>query len=115
MGRWNVKIPEQRVSAGIEAFYGIRQNGEQQRNLDGHSYSVAISLFGTWHFSPKVAIAARYDYFDPLTSQSETTDHYIYSLSWYPAIGVIFSPNVVIETFESLTDGTSIKTAITPD
>lgn len=42
---------KQRVSAGIEAFYGIRQNGEQQRNLDGHSYSVALSLFGTWYFS----------------------------------------------------------------
>ncbi|MCC6637418.1 MAG: hypothetical protein IT278_06780, partial [Ignavibacteriaceae bacterium] len=106
---------KQRVSAGIEAFYGIRQNGEQQRNLDGHSYSVALSLFGTWYFSPKVAIAARYDYFDPLTSQSgDNRSLYLLSLNWYPAIGVIFSPNVVIETFESLTDGTSIKTAITP-
>ena len=106
---------KQRVSAGIEAFYGIRQNGEQQRNLDGHSYSVALSLFGTWYFSPKVAIAARYDYFDPLTSQSgDNRSLYLLAVNWYPAVGVIFSPNIVIESFESLPNGTSFITAITP-
>ncbi len=106
---------KQKVSAGIEAFYGIRQNGEQQRNLEGHSYGAALSLFGTWHFSPKVAIAARYDYFDPLTSQSgDNRSLYLVAVNWYPAAGVIFSPNIVIESFESLPNGTSIKTAITP-
>ncbi|MBN8545232.1 MAG: hypothetical protein J0L60_03775 [Ignavibacteria bacterium] len=106
---------KQRVSAGIEAFYGIRQNGEQQRNLEGHSYSAALSLFGTWYFSPKMAVAARYDYFDPLTSQDgDSRNLFLFAVNWYPAVGVIFSSNIVIESYESLPNGTSFKTAITP-
>lgn len=106
---------KQNISVGVEAFYGIRQNGEQQRNLEGNSYSAALSLFGTWYFSTKVAIAARYDYFDPLTSQNgDIRNLYLLALNWYPAVGVIFSPNIVIESYESFSNATSFKSAITP-
>ncbi|GAB1442741.1 hypothetical protein MASR2M39_15770 [Ignavibacteriales bacterium] len=106
---------KQNISVGVEAFYGIRQNGEQQRNLEGNSYSAALSLFGTWYFSPKLAIAARYDYFDPLTSQNgDSRNLFLLAVNWYPAVGVIFSPNIVIESYESFSNATSFKSAITP-
>lgn len=106
---------KQRVSVGVEAFYRIRQNGEQQRNLEGHSYSLALSLFGTWYFSPKVAVAGRYDYFDPVTTQEgDSRSIYLLALNWYPANGVILSPNIVVESYESLPAGTSFNSAIIP-
>ncbi len=99
---------EKTFSAGIESFYNYTQN---------YYRSFGISIFASASFNELVSGFVRYDFFDNDITEGhdrDTRNLFLAGLDFYPDKNVSISPNVAIETYAALYDGTTIKPSITP-
>lgn len=95
-------------SAGIESFYNYIPN---------YYKSFGISIFASAIFNELVSGFARYDFFDNDITEGhnrDTRNLFLAGFDFYPDKNVSISPNVAIETYAALYDGTTIKPSITP-
>jgi len=100
---------ENHFSFGIESFFDYIRAPEKK--------TFGISVFGSAIFNELVSAFVRYDFFDNDISEGykwDTRNLFLAGLDFYPDKNVSISPNVAIETYADLYDGTSIKPSITP-
>ncbi len=104
-------------SVGAELFLNSRQNGIVSGKETKNKNGFGITTFGSYNFSKELAVVGRYDYYDPNTDSNVKGDSrnlFLFSLNYNPDEKVTISPNVIIETYESLPNGRSIDVSITP-
>jgi hypothetical protein len=108
-------------SVGAEGFTMVENNKLPIENTSEKLFEdcrgLGVSLFGTVFFSEKLSSALRYDYLDPNIDpeyKSDKRGFILASINIKPDEKVIVSPNIIIETYEKLSDGTSIKSSVTP-
>ncbi|MFZ6033978.1 MAG: outer membrane beta-barrel protein [Melioribacter sp.] len=104
-------------SFGVEGFLNSRQNGMVNGTDVKDKNGMGISAFASYNISKELAVVGRYDYFDPNTDSSvkgDSRNWFIFSLNYKPDEKVTISPNVIIETYESIPNGRSIDASITP-
>ncbi|BDQ03077.1 outer membrane beta-barrel protein [Ignavibacterium sp.] len=104
-------------SFGVEGFLNTRQNGMVNGTDVKDKTGMGISAFASYNFSKELAVIGRYDYYDPNTDSNAKGDMrnwFIFSLNYKPDDKVTISPNVIIETYESIPNGRSIDASITP-
>jgi hypothetical protein len=102
---------------GVEGYLTTRQNG----NVSGTEYKdkngIGVSTFASYNFSPVFTVVGRYDYFDPNSDSNykgDSRNWFIFSLNYKPDEKVTISPNIIVETYESIPNGPSIDASITP-
>ncbi len=103
--------------AATEIFLSSRQNDLISDGSVKNKNAFGITLTGSYYFSQQISFLIRYDYFDPNINSNykgDSRNFFIFSLNYYPDEKVIISPNVVIETYESIPNGRSIDASITP-
>ena len=104
-------------SFGLEGFLNPRQNGMISNGKLKDKTGLGISAFASYNFSKELAVVGRYDYYDPNTdsdTKGDSRNWFLFSLNYKPDDKVIISPNVIIETYESIPNGRSIDASITP-
>jgi len=102
---------------GVESFINQRQNGMITGSDVKDQYAIGLSVFASYNFMKQIALVGRYDYYDPNFDsdvKGDSRNWFIFSLNIKPDDKVTISPNVVIETYESLPSGRSFKSSITP-
>ena len=102
---------------GAEAFLNQRQNGMITGTEVKDRIGIGLSVFASYNFMKQLALVGRYDYYDPNTDSNVSGDSrnwFIFSLNFKPDEKVTISPNVIIETYESLPSGRTIKSSVTP-
>ena len=102
---------------GVEGFLNTRQNGMTTADEKKDKTGMGISAFASYNFSKELAAVGRFDYFDPNTDsdvKGDSRNWFIFSLNYKPDEKVTISPNVIIETYESIPNGRSIDASITP-
>lgn len=104
-------------SFGAEAFLTQRQNGMITNGELANKSGMGLSVFGTYYFSKMLSIAGRFDNYNPNTdsdAKGDSRNWFIFSLNYKPDEKVTISPNVIIETYESVPNGRSFDASITP-
>ena len=109
---------KENFSLGVEGFMRTIQNGlikgTDVNDLDG----LGFTLYGSYYFSKEVSTTGRYDYYDPNTNSNykgDSRNYFIFSLNYQPDPNITISPNVLIETYESASNGgPSYDASITP-
>lgn len=102
---------------GIEAFYGWTRNGYLFDNEPEDKKRLGISIFGSLYFSPKLAIVCRYDYYDPNIDKSSNNDSRnwgLLALNFKLHELITISPNVIIETYQKLSNNRTPSPSLTP-
>ncbi len=102
---------------GVEGFLNPRQNGMVKNGELKDRTGMGLSAFASYNFMKEIAVVGRYDYYDPNTDsdvKGDSRNWFIFSLNYKPDEKVTISPNVVIETYESIPNGRSIDASITP-
>lgn len=102
---------------GLEGFLNQRQNGMTTVTEKKDKVGMGLSVFASYNFSKVLAVVGRYDYYDPNTDSNvkgDSRNWFIFSLNYKPDEKVTISPNVIIETYESIPNGRSFDTSITP-
>lgn len=102
---------------GVEGFLNPRQNGMVKNGELKDRTGMGLSAFASYNLSKELAAAGRFDYYDPNTdsdAKGDSRNWFIFSLNYKPDEKVTISPNVVIETYESIPNGRSIDASITP-
>ncbi|MEG8945713.1 hypothetical protein [Rosettibacter firmus] len=102
---------------GIESFLNQRQNGMISKGTLKDKTGIGLTVFGLYNFTKEVAVVGRYDYYDPNTDsdvKGDSRNWFIFSLNYKPNDKVTISPNVIIETYESLPNRRKFDTSITP-
>jgi hypothetical protein len=77
---------------------------------------MGISVWGSVNLQSDLALVARYDYFDPNTDshfKGDSRNYFIGGLEWKPDKNVSIIPNIQVETYESLPNGTSYDASVT--
>ncbi|MBK7630163.1 MAG: hypothetical protein IPJ23_05600 [Ignavibacteriales bacterium] len=103
-------------SFGVEGFLTQRQNGLFSAGELKNRSGMGFSVFGNYNFSQELAVVGRFDNYDPNTDSNfkgDSRNWFIFSLNYKPVDKVTISPNVIIETYESI-GGRSIDPSITP-
>jgi hypothetical protein len=103
-------------SLGIEGFYQSQQNELSGTNGLEIESSMGISFFGSADLSEKFSIVGRYDYFDPISNsgyEGDVRNYFLAALNYKADPKVWIMPNIVMETYENLPDGTEFDSAIT--
>lgn len=75
-----------------------------------------ISLFGSVTLSDEMVAVARYDSFDPNTagsSKGDSRNYVLAGVSWKPDKNFSITPNMIVESYEKLSNGATPKTALT--
>ncbi len=104
-------------SAGVEGFLNSRQNGTINNGELKDRKGIGLSAFASYNFSKEFAAVGRFDYYDPNTdsdSKGDSRNWFIFGLNYKPDNKVTISPNVIIETYESIPNGRSIDASVTP-
>jgi hypothetical protein len=104
-------------SFGVEGFLNTRQNGMIRGTEVKDKSGMGLSAFASYNFSKELAAVGRFDYYDPNKDsdvKGDSRNWFIISLNYKPDEKVIISPNVIIETYESIPNGRSIDASITP-
>lgn len=104
-------------SFGAEVFLTQRQNGMVKDGELINKSGMGLSVFGTYYFSKMLSVAGRFDNYNPNTDsdvKGDSRNWFIFSFNYKPDEKVTISPNVVIETYESIPNGRSIDASITP-
>lgn len=104
-------------SFGLEGFLNTRQNGMVSNGKLQSKNTLGFTLFASYNFSKALAVVGRYDYYDPnidSDTKGDIRNWFLFSLNYKPDDKVTISPNVIIETYESLPNGRSISASITP-
>jgi len=102
---------------GLEGFLNPIQNGMVSNGSLNNRTGMGLSAFGSYNFSEELSTVGRYDYYDPNTDtdvKNDSRNWFIFSLNYKPDEKVTISPNVIIETYESIPNGRSIDASITP-
>lgn len=100
---------------GVEGYLNPRENGMVSNGSLKDRTGMGISAFASYNFSKELAAVGRYDFYDPNTDvDGDSRNWFIFSLNYKPDEKVTISPNVVIETYESIPNGRSIDASITP-
>jgi hypothetical protein len=90
---------------GFELFNQTSQNGIISGLTAKDQSALGFSVFGSYNFTDQLALVARYDSYDPNTDSSVKGDsrgYFIGSLNYSPVPNVTISPNVLVETYETL-------------
>ena len=101
---------------GLEGFMNQRQNGLVSGGEIKNRTGFGLSVFGSYNFSNEWAVVGRFDNYDPNTDSDfngDSRNWFLFSLNYKPVDKVTISPNVIIETYESI-NGRSIDASITP-
>jgi hypothetical protein len=101
---------------GVEGFLNQRQNGLINAGAVKNRTALGLSVFGYYNFSKELAVVGRFDNYDPNTDSNfkgDSRNWFLLSLNYKPVDKVTISPNVIIETYESI-GGRSIDPSITP-
>ena len=110
-----------KYSFGVETAMQINQNSllymdenmnVELRNVNG----LAISAFGSYWFSETVAGLIRYDYFDPNMdelSKGNSRNYFIAGVDFKADKNISIIPNLIFESYENLSDGTSFDASVT--
>ena len=96
-------------SFGLESYFDYTRTPEQK--------GFGVSIFGTGIINEQFSLFGRYDFFDNNVTEGYTwytRNLFLAGLDFKPDKNVIISPNVAIETYAALYDGTTIKPSITP-
>lgn len=102
---------------GLETFLTSRQNGTISGTNTKDKTGIGISTFASYNFSKEIAVVGRYDYYDPNSDvdvNSDSRNYFIFGLNYKPDEKVTISPNVIIETYESLPNQKSYDASVTP-
>jgi hypothetical protein len=102
---------------GVEGYLTTRQNGNVSGTESKEKSGIGISAFGSYSFLPAFTVVGRYDYFDPNSDSNykgDSRNWFIFSLNYKPDEKVTISPNIIVETYESIPNGPSIDASITP-
>jgi len=102
---------------GVEGFLNPRQNEMIKNGKLKDKTGMGFSAFASYNFSKELAVVGRYDYYDPnidTDNKGDSRNWFIFSLNYKPDDKVTISPNVIIETYESIPNGRSISASITP-
>ncbi|PJA97601.1 MAG: hypothetical protein CO129_00395 [Ignavibacteriales bacterium CG_4_9_14_3_um_filter_34_10] len=102
---------------GLETFLTSRQNGIIIETNTEDKTGIGISTFASYNFSKEIAVVGRYDYYDPNSDsevKSDSRNYFIFGLNFKPDEKVTISPNVIIETYESIPNQRSIDSSVTP-
>jgi len=102
---------------GVEGYLTTRQNGNVSGTEVTDKSGIGISAFGSYNFTTAFAVVGRYDYFDPNSGgdyKGDSRNWFIFSLNYKPDEKVTISPNVIVETYESIPNGRSFDASVTP-
>lgn len=102
---------------GVETFLNQTQNGMINGTDIKDKNAFGISAYASYNFMDNFYVLGRYDYLDPnmdSDSKGDSRNFFIFSLNYKPHEKVTISPNVFIETYESLPDGREIDPSVTP-
>jgi hypothetical protein len=101
---------------GVEGFLNQRQNGLVSSGEVNDRFALGLSFFGYYNFTNELAIVGRFDNYDPNTDSNfkgDSRNWFLLSLNYKPVDKVTISPNVMVETYESI-NGRSIDPSVTP-
>ena len=90
---------------GFEGFLNTRQNGMVKNGELNDRTGIGISAFTSYNFSKELVAVGRFDYYDSNTgsdAKGDSRNWFIFSLNYKPDEKVTISPNVIIETYESI-------------
>ncbi len=102
---------------GAEGFLHTVENGLVSGGNAQNLNAIGLTVYGSYYFTDELSATARFDYYNPNTNSSYTGDSrnlYILSVNYEPAENVTVSPNVLVETYEKLPNGTTFKPSVTP-
>lgn len=106
-----------KYSIGVESFLNQTQNGITSGTEIKDRNALGISAFASYYFLDNFYASGRYDYFDPNIDsdvKGDSRNFFIFSLNYKPNEKVTISPNVFIETYESLPNGRKFDASVTP-
>ena len=110
-----------KYSVGAEGFIVSTENGIKKGSAKPFSMSnktgLGFSLFGTYFFNEELAAVARFDSYDPNNDsdfKGDSRSFFVAGLKWILDKNVTISPNVLIETYETVPNGIAIDTSIQP-
>ena len=110
-----------KYSFGAEGFIVSTENGIKKGSAKPFSMSnktgLGLSLFGTYFFNEELAAVARFDSYDPNNDsdfKGDSRSFFVAGLKWILDKNVTISPNVLIETYETVPNGIAIDTSIQP-
>ncbi len=103
---------------GAEAIYQSLQNGylESPGSALQNRNTLGFMVFGSVDLRTDVSLLGRYDYYDPNTngnSKGDLRSYFIGGLSWRPDAMVSIIPNVQVETYQALPNGTTFDPSVT--
>lgn len=103
---------------GAEAIIQSLQHGylESPGTALQNKNTLGFMVFGSVNLQSDLSLLGRYDYYDPNTngnSKGDLRSYFIGGLSWTPDKMVSIIPNVQVETYESLPNGTTFDPAVT--
>jgi len=110
-----------KYSFGVETAMQVNQNSmlhtDENLNIELKNLnSLAISLFGSYWFTETLAGVVRYDYFDPNIdelSKYNSRNYFIAGLDIKADKNISIIPNVIFESYESRSNGSSIDPSVT--
>ncbi len=102
---------------GAESFMTTSQNGIINGTTIKNRNAIGLSFFASYYFLKNLSAVGRFDFYDPNTDsdyKGDSRNLFLVSLNYSPIDKVTISPNVFIETYESLPSGRDIKPSVTP-
>lgn len=106
-----------KFTIGAEAFTTLTQNGIINGQSIKNKNALGLSFFASYNFMKNLSAVGRYDFYDPNMDADYKGDNrnlFLFSLNYSPIDKVTISPNIFIETYESLPSGREIKPSVTP-
>jgi len=108
---------ENKFSCGFELFYQTLNNRfNSGTSLDTY-HSYGATFFVDYYLNDKFSLTGRVDYYEPNDHSKATNDkriYYIFSGNYKLNKNIFISPNVLMESYDKLASGKTIKTGITP-
>ena len=105
-----------KYSLGVEGFLTQRQNGIINQSSIKDRNGFGVSVFGSYTVYEKISLVGRFDRIDPNSNsdfKGDSRNWFLFGLNFSPVERVTISPNVIIETYEALPDGSKVEDSIT--
>jgi hypothetical protein len=105
------------VCFGVETFWDRRKNFVDEHHVIDNQDRYGVSVFSWKSFNDFFSIFGRFDYFHSNLISAKGSDArnlYIFGLEFKPDENVFISPNAAIETYQTFSNGETIKPSITP-
>lgn len=107
---------KRKYSLGVEGFLTQRQNGNINQSSIKDRNGFGVSFFGSYTVIENISLVGRFDRFDPNANsdiEGDSRNWFLFGLKYSPVERVTISPNVFIETYESLPNGKQVESSIT--